>query len=77
MDKIRNEYARGTARVGRFGEKTREVRLRWVGHVRRKDINGCIGRRMMRMEPLPGQWKWGRPKRMMQQMRYLHHSGED
>ena len=28
MDKIRNEYIRGTAEVGRFGEKTREARLR-------------------------------------------------
>ena len=29
MDKIRNEYIRGTAQVGKFGEKTREARLRW------------------------------------------------
>ena len=27
---------RGTAQVGRFGEKTREARLRWYGHVLRK-----------------------------------------
>ena len=37
MDKIRNEYIRGTAQVGKFGEKTREARLRWYGHIRRKD----------------------------------------
>ena len=37
MDKVRNEYIRGTAQVGRFGEKTREARLRWYGHVLRKD----------------------------------------
>ena len=37
MDHIRNEYIRGTAQVGRFGENTRETRLRWYGHVRRKD----------------------------------------
>ena len=36
MDKIRNEYIRGTSQVGRFGEKTREARLRWYGHLRRK-----------------------------------------
>ena len=36
-DKIRNEYIRGTAQVGKFGEKTREARLRWYGHLRRKD----------------------------------------
>ena len=47
--------------MGRFGEKTREARLRWHGHERRKD-DGYIGRRMMRME-LPGKRKRGRPKR--------------
>ena len=61
MDKIRNEYIRGTAQVGKFGEKTREARLRWFGHLRRKD-DGYIGRRMLRME-LPGKRKRGRPKR--------------
>ena len=60
MDKIRNEYIRGTAQVGRFGEKTREAMLRWYGHLRRKD-DGYIGRRMLRMEP--GKRKRGRPKR--------------
>ena len=61
MDKIRNEYIRGTAQVGKFGGKTREARLRWYGHLRRKD-DGYIGRRMLRME-LPGKRKRGRPKR--------------
>ena len=60
MDKIRNEYIRGTAQVGRFVEKTREAGLRRYGHVRRKD-DGYIGRRRLRME-LPGKRKWGRPK---------------
>ena len=54
-DKSRNEYIIGTAQVGRFGEKTREARLRWYGHVRRK-YYGYIGRSMMRME-LPGKGK--------------------
>ena len=57
MDKIRNAYIRGTAQVGKFGEKTREARLRWYGHLRRKD-DGYIGRRMLRME-LPGKRKRG------------------
>ena len=61
MAKIRNEYIRGTAQVGRFGEKTREARLMWYGHVRKK-YDGYIGRRMLRME-LPGKRKRGRPKR--------------
>ena len=37
MDNIRNEYPRWTAQVGKFGEKTRDARLRWYGHLRRKD----------------------------------------
>ena len=45
----------------KFGEKTREARLRWYGHLRRKD-DGYIGRMMLRME-LPGKRKRGRPKR--------------
>ena len=59
MDKIRNEYVRGTAEVGRFGEKTRQARL--FGHVRRKD-DGYISRMMLRME-LPGKRKWRKPQK--------------
>ena len=47
--------------MGTFGEKAREARLRWYGHLRRKD-DGYIGKRMLRME-LPGKRKGGRPKR--------------
>ncbi|KAK3507028.1 hypothetical protein QTP70_000550 [Hemibagrus guttatus] len=38
LDRIRNEYIRGTAHVGRLGDKVREARLRWFGHVQRRDI---------------------------------------
>ena len=37
MDKIRNEYIRGTAHVGTGLETTREARLRWFVRVWRKD----------------------------------------
>ena len=30
MHNIKNEYIRGTAQVVKFGEKTREARLRWT-----------------------------------------------
>ncbi|KAI5101449.1 hypothetical protein C0J45_8652 [Silurus meridionalis] len=61
MDKIRNEFIRGTAHVGCFGDTVREARLRWFGHVQRRDMN-YIGRRMLKMEP-PGGRKRGRPRR--------------
>ena len=42
-------------------ERKHETRQRWYGHVRRED-DGYIGRRMMRME-LPQKRKQGKPKR--------------
>ncbi|KAK3556387.1 hypothetical protein QTP70_007995 [Hemibagrus guttatus] len=61
LDSIRNEYIRGTTHVGRLGDKVREARLRWFGHVQRRESE-YIGRRMLDME-LPGRRQRGRPKR--------------
>ncbi|KAK3556412.1 hypothetical protein QTP70_008101 [Hemibagrus guttatus] len=61
LDRIRNEYIRGTAHVGRLGDKVWEARLRWFGHVQRRESE-YIGRRMLDME-LPGRRQRGRPKR--------------
>ena len=61
MDRIRNEVFRGTTQTGRLGDKAREARLRWFGHVQRRD-SGDIGRRMLEME-LPGRRPRGRPER--------------
>ncbi|MCJ8746795.1 hypothetical protein PDJAM_G00145890 [Pangasius djambal] len=61
LDRIRNEYIRGKAHVGRLGDKVREARLRWFGHVQRRESE-YIGRRMLDME-LPGRRRRGRPKR--------------
>ena len=60
-DKIRNEHIRSTVKVERLGMKMREGRLRWYGHVMRRDQE-YIGRKMMEME-LPGKRRRGRPKR--------------
>ena len=60
-DKIRNEHIRNTVKVERLGMKMREGRLRWYGHIMRRDQE-YIGRKMMEME-LPGKRKRGRPKR--------------
>ncbi|KAK3530906.1 hypothetical protein QTP70_005453 [Hemibagrus guttatus] len=46
LDRIRNEFIRGTAHVGRLGDKVREDRLRWFGHVQRRESE-YIGRRML------------------------------
>ena len=46
-DKIRNKYIRGTVKVERLGMKMREGRLRWYGHVMRRDQddrNGVAGK---------------------------------
>ena len=61
MDKIRNEHIRGTAGVERMSKKLRETRLRWYGHVLRRE-EGYIGKKIMAME-LPGTRRRGRPKR--------------
>ncbi|KAK3557303.1 hypothetical protein QTP70_026619 [Hemibagrus guttatus] len=42
LDRIRNEYIRGTAHVGRLGDKVREARLRWFGHVQRRESEELI-----------------------------------
>ena len=59
-DKIRNEYI-STVKVERLGMKIREGRLRWYGHVMRRNQE-YVGRRVMEME-LPGKRKKRRPKR--------------
>ncbi|XP_062865903.1 uncharacterized protein LOC134328668 [Trichomycterus rosablanca] len=70
MDKVRNEIIRGTAQVKQLGDKVREARLRWFGHVQRRDSE-YIGRRMLDMQ-LPGKRQRGRPKR-----RYMDAVRED
>ena len=56
-DKIRNVYIRGTVKVERLGMKMREGRLRWYGHVMRRDQE-YVRRKMMKME-LPERGKEG------------------
>ena len=60
-DKIRNEHIGSTVKVERLGMKMREGRLRWYGHVMRRDQE-YVGRKMMEME-LPEKRRRGRPKR--------------
>ena len=60
-DKIRNQYIRGTVKVERLGMKMRQGRLRWYGHVMRRDQE-YVGRKIIEMELL-GKRKRGRPKK--------------
>ena len=59
-DKIRNEYVRGAVKIAKLGDKLRNARLHWYGHVKRRE-EGYVGKRMMEMA-VPGRRKRGRPK---------------
>ena len=60
-DKIRNEYVKGTAKIAKLEDKLRNARLRWYGHVKRREED-YMGKRMMEMV-VPGRRKRGRPRR--------------
>ena len=52
LDKIKNTHVRGTANVVWIGKKVRETRLRWYGHVLRRNAE-YVGKRVIGMD-LPG-----------------------
>ena len=59
-DKIRNEHIRSIIKVERLKMKMREGKLRWYGHIMRRDQE-YVERKMMEME-LPGKRRRERPK---------------
>ncbi|KAK3566831.1 hypothetical protein QTP86_004565 [Hemibagrus guttatus] len=65
LDRIRNEYIRGTAHVGRLGDKVREARLRWFGHVQRReseyveDHNGAVPGEQVKKDENSRRGNWG------------------
>ena len=61
MDRIRNERNRGTTKVGEISKNVQESRLKWYGHVSRRE-DEYVGKRVMGME-VPGKRRRGRPKR--------------
>ena len=61
LDKIRNERIRWTTKVGGIKKKVQERRLKWYGHVMRREEN-YVGRRAMVMK-VQGTRKIGRHKR--------------
>ena len=46
LDRIRNERIRGTAKVGEISKKVQESRLKWYGHVSRRE-DEYVGKRVM------------------------------
>ena len=52
LDSIRNERIRGTTKVGEISRKVQESRLKWYGHVLRRE-DEYAGKRVMGME-VPG-----------------------
>ena len=61
LDNIRNERIRGTTKVGEITKKVQERRLKWYGHVMRREEH-YIGRRALVMK-VQGRRKRGRPNR--------------
>ena len=57
----KNEYVRGTAKIAKLGDKFWNARLRWYGHVKRREKD-YLGKRMMEMA-VAGKRKRGRPRR--------------
>ena len=51
---------RGTAKIAKLGDKLRDARLRWCGHVKKRE--GYMGKRMIEMA-VSGRRKRGRPRR--------------
>ena len=46
LDHIRNDYVRGSVKVGEISRKAQESRLRWFGHLKRRDEQH-VGRTVM------------------------------
>ena len=60
-DKIRNEFIRGSLGVTPIGDKMRESRLRWFGHVQRRPMTAPV-RRSETIQVEGARRNRGRPK---------------
>ena len=62
LDKIISESIRRTTKVVEITKKVQERRLKWYGHVMRREEH-YVGRRAMKMKVQLGRGKRGRPER--------------
>jgi hypothetical protein len=60
LDRLRNDHVRGSLKVAPIASKAQESRLRWYGHILRRDEEN-IGRNVLDME-VGGKRRRGRPK---------------
>ena len=60
MDRVRNDHIRGTVKVTEVSKKVQEARLRWYGHLMRREEQH-VAREVMDME-VDGTRRRGRPK---------------
>ncbi|XP_047543303.1 uncharacterized protein LOC125075640 [Vanessa atalanta] len=58
LDKIKNEYIRGSFKVAPISDKLTESRLRWYGHVMRRDEDHVVRKALKLPEQKRGR---GRP----------------
>ena len=49
LERIRNKRIRGTSKVEEISKKVQERRLKWYGHVKRREEH-YVGRRAMEMK---------------------------
>ena len=64
LDRVQNEEVRKRMKVSPLGDKIREARLRWYGHVIRREEE-YVGKRVQRMNI--GKRKRGRPRRRIEE----------
>ena len=60
MDRVKNEHVRGSVKVSEASRKVQEARLRWYGHLLRRNDEQHVPREVMEME-VNGTRKRGRP----------------
>jgi len=67
IDRIRNGVIRDFVKVAPIGDKIRETRLRWFGHVKRRGVDAPV-RRCERINIPEGRRGRGRPRKSLDEV---------